>query len=216
MSEKQVLALGEIIPANANVQRDAIHIAVAPMFIGDDDRASPGDEVQIMDGTTDHVVVVRDREHYGGNPIGIIDPFLKLDWKSGQWNLKKGDRVWVYLFPNTITGLRHDWTHPLFERAERRVAVTKEDGAKGEAELWLRQFAARWNFDYDELISKASDVKGNTDTYGGPYIVAMGRDLHHRSELGEDHDLFWKNLSILTGKEFGQDDIENMGWSCSC
>lgn len=214
MSEKQVLNLGEIIPATADVKRDAIHVAVAPMFIGEDEQARPGDDVQIMDGTTDHVVVVQDREYYGGNPIGIIDPFLKLG--RDRWHLSKGERVWVYLYPNTITSLRHDWTHPLFERAERKVAVIKEDGTKGEAELWLRQFAARWNFDYDALISRASDVKGHTDRFGGPYITAMGRDLHSAGELGEDHALFWKNLSILTGKTFGEEDINNMGWSCSC
>lgn len=79
---------------------------------------------------------------------------------------------------------------------------------------WLRNFADEWYFDFNELIYEAD--REELANNWGRYVVAHGVDLHSRGELGEDHDIFWQNLSIYTGKQYTQEHIDTMGWSCSC
>lgn len=42
---------------------------------------------------------------------GIIDPYLKEPVQPGQW-------CYMFLYPLTITGLRHVWSHPSFPEEE--------------------------------------------------------------------------------------------------
>src|SRR5206468_4648873 len=82
-------------------EKDAIHIAVAPVIAHLD--LNPGDHVGF---------VYDDKKTVGKSAfkkIGIVDPFLITPVKTGQ-------KFWMFLYPNTITSLKHDWTHPEFEK----------------------------------------------------------------------------------------------------
>jgi hypothetical protein len=92
-----VPALGKLIESNAF--RDAVHIAVAPVVAGE--TLSPGRHVKLGDD-------LRATSGGASETIGIVDPFLTADVQQGQ-------RFWLFLYPNTVTGLRHAWTHPAFK-----------------------------------------------------------------------------------------------------
>ncbi len=94
------LNLGKIITTKQN--RDAIHVAVAPVAAGEN--LKRGQRIYLSDGKA----FVEVRGNRDADAIGIVDPFLPdITIKSGQW-------FWLFLFPNTITALRHEWTHPAF------------------------------------------------------------------------------------------------------
>jgi hypothetical protein len=176
-------------------QRDAIHIAILPVLC-DDDCLDPGQRVKLVHGTSNMVRAVAGPE-YDDPGLGIIDPFLPE-------SVERGERVWMFMLPNTITGLRHDWTHPAVDNAAK---VTSD------SEKWLHSFADRWCFDYDEMIRAAL---APDSLASGQFAVARGRTLHGKSELGEDHDLFWHHLQIITGREYAAEHREKFGWSCTC
>ncbi len=94
--------LGSLI-TDGELRRDAIHIAVAPVTAGE--RLLPAQPVGILDPL---------RAHGGPPSVGIVDPFLSVAVEPGQ-------RFWLVLFPNTVTSLRHVWTHPEFTAAAYRA-----------------------------------------------------------------------------------------------
>ena len=97
--------LGELIE-DGDRRRDAIHIAVAPVTAAK--RLAPGEHVGLVEQANLELVGACDCN------IGIVDPFLTMDVEPGQ-------RFWLFLYPGTITGLRHVWTHPAFTKAAAAV-----------------------------------------------------------------------------------------------
>ncbi|OWK42144.1 hypothetical protein FRUB_04222 [Fimbriiglobus ruber] len=82
-------------------RRDAVHIAVAPVTAAH--ALEPGQHVGFTPlGQTEMVGAVDP-----GQGIGIVDPFLTAD-------VHAGGRFWMFLYPNTVTSLRHYWTHPSY------------------------------------------------------------------------------------------------------
>lgn len=80
-------------------QRDAIHLAVVQVQAGFSEVLRPGQHIGLEDGLA-----------YGAGrtkKIGIVDPFI-------QGAITEGDTFWLVLYPRTITGLRHVWSHPDF------------------------------------------------------------------------------------------------------
>lgn len=181
-------------------QRDAIHIAIMPVVCADDYMRG-GKEVGLVYGTKN--TVKHKDSVYRVETIGVLDPFLK-DYPDP---LKKGDVVWCFLKPGTITGLRHEWFHP---------DIDGQHPPANESEKWLREFADKWNFPYDEMITAASNPHGDGE-FDYNYIVAQGIDLHSRSELAPgDEALFWEHIGNLTGFKADEKHREKFGWSCPC
>ncbi len=79
-------------------RRDAVHVAVAPVTAVE--RLVPGQHVGLTRGDTEHAGPAAEC-------IGIVDPFLTAAVEAGE-------RFWLFLYPNTVTSLRHVWTHPAF------------------------------------------------------------------------------------------------------
>lgn len=97
MAEQYQPNVGELCHENA--MRDAVHFALAPVEA--DCTLWAGQHVGLTAGGRATCLA-------NCHPIGIVDPFLKGE-------VKKGQRFWLFLYPNTITGLRHSWTHPAFK-----------------------------------------------------------------------------------------------------
>jgi hypothetical protein len=102
---EQTPQLGQLIE-NGDRRRDAFHIAVAPVTAAQ--RLSPGEHVGLMEEGNLELVGPCERN------IGVVDPFLAHDVEPGQ-------RFWLFLYPGTITGLRHVWSHPAFTAAAAAV-----------------------------------------------------------------------------------------------
>jgi hypothetical protein len=109
-------------------QRDAIHVAIAPVVAGME--LPPGAHVSMQAGEAFAVTAPN-------KSIGIVDPFRA---KAVQ----KGERFWLVLYQNTIVGMRHHWLHPDFV----------DDGdAKKVAEAWLQRAAFEAGVDFAEMMS---------------------------------------------------------------
>jgi hypothetical protein len=177
--------LGGLIDETA--QRDAIHIAVAPVVASQ--ILSPGAHVGFIPGSTEEVA--------GAAPtitlIGIVDPFLKRD-------VLVGERFYLCLYQQTVTGMRHHWTHPAFEAetASDAVAISR---------AWIEAFAAELDQTYNRLMAAAD-------------LWLVDRDYtYDNSETYKHVDyakwpVFWKHYEIVTGTKV--ENHEATFFTCSC
>jgi hypothetical protein len=179
MSDPQT-KLGQII--DGDQQRDAIHIAVAPVIARE--LMMPGTHVGLYEGRATPL---------SDNPIGIVDPFLPSAVKRGQ-------QFWMFLYPNTITSLKHIWTHPAFSAEE---AVLTEKLA---AEAWLKDYAKRNYTEYDYLIECAKT--GDDICFG-----------NEQDDLNSDAGLrqkFWDSLELVTGQKMTNEQRSIEWFRCAC
>lgn len=199
------LKLGQLIEGYQ--ERDAIHIAVAPVVAAE--HLAPGQHVGFTVGW---------RVGTCDAPIGIVDPFLTVDVEPGQ-------QCWLFLYPQTITALRHDWTHPAFAERQagsenaRAISLTAlpdyvpplpvtpaPDRRQVAARQWLEAFASEVEMSYEELLeathrylSHGRSVCLNFDT---PSIVYYGQSD------------FWLHYETVTRRTV--EDHEAMFFHCAC
>lgn len=193
---------------SADEKRDAIHIAIAPV-------------------TSDETVLAG--QHVGMAPngkvswrvspkIGIVDPFLGTAIEPGQ-------RFFIFLYPRTVTSLRHEWTHPDFDpvvaETVRDMSADLEPFDKAKSEQWLRAFVegsgnlpdyemvinAAAGFDHYKVIDGYGDVSSENN---GEFLTFLGRNAG-----GEIPPEFWQHVEIVTGKKIPSDRRPSY-FSCSC
>ncbi len=155
---------------------------------------NPGQYIGFVEGEThNHNVDVCACEH--AMSVGIVDPFLKSRVMTGQ-------RFWMFLHPNTITSLRHNWTHPAFGNSE--VPDTSD------AEKWLRTFADECDLPYGVMIEAAKDRIKTGDSY----TQYGGESAQEAMYNSDNRAKFWRNIEIVTG--LTAPDHEDQPFSCSC
>lgn len=141
MSAKLELGIGELVQGDPG--RDAIHIAVAPV------------EAQWELGPGRPVTLNPAGKAIGCSyekAVGIVDPFLR-----GQ--VSPGQKFWLFLKPNTITSLRHDWTHPNFPD-HSNASPNRKNIAKSR----IQAFADSLGISYDRLM-RAADAYVDDEEY---------------------------------------------------
>lgn len=182
-------------------QRDAIHVAVIPAISGDNLNA--GDEVKINDDGLAYNVA-------DGRGVGIVDPFLLKPVILGQ-------RFWLFLMPNSITGMRHHWEHPMFpDGHEPRPATTAIDDAR----VWLatKMGQVGWYRGFDDFCCWLSGI------YESGYFY----DFTERHEewsngsciydliVGCDRGTAIKCLQSVLGREIHAKSLDDYGYQCPC
>jgi len=188
MSEQKTqFSIGQLIDSSA--KQDAIHIAVAPVRAAE--KLNPGLGISF---TNDNQVDVSK----SNTPIGIVDPFLIKP-------VNKGEMFWMFLLPNTITSLRHQWTHPEFEESKREEVMKVLDKLTGvaEAERWLENHALELGLTKERLFEYAKEW-----IYYGEYIIEHGKGTFEQK-------LFWKNYEIAKNIKINSNKKVNF-FSCAC
>jgi hypothetical protein len=209
-----VATMGGLLPDDA-WGRDAVHVAVFSAY--STEHLYSGQKVGIVneDGGKD-VRVSRT-----GNSVGIVDPFLD----SG---VEPGERFWVYLYPRTITGLSHRWTHPAFEPQSEETQIYVPPATKLDSVAWLRDFCQTSDCpDFDYLVEVSNKIAdGKTQewspdesgeypeyygwSYDDDYLHFGGQDAH--SAIPPE---FWTHMENVIGRQIFK-GAKPTYFSCSC
>lgn len=176
------IKLGQLAP-DENL-RDAIHIALIAVTAGED--LNPGT----------HVGVLADKTYgappKGSQPLGVVDPFLSR-------MVERGDRFWLCLYQNTVTGMRHVWQHPAFSDEASGI------GIRSAAEEWIRRYADSLDIGYSTLMDGADQYLRD-----GDYLCQGGTLEGERTS-----DEFWRQYAIATGTPIDPETQGNF-FTCSC
>jgi len=193
MAKDAVETMGTLLPDDVG-GRDAVHVAVVSVRAGC--YLHPGQTVTFVDPPVagkEPVVT----EEYEEQSVGIVDPFLKD-------SVNRGERFWLYLYPRTITSLRHNWTHPAFPEPQSANLAYVPPSKQLESEMWLRTYATNIGMPFDELMAASKDWIDHENFYAMP--------------MNESPDIppeFWLHLERYLGQRIEHDKREHF-FSCAC
>lgn len=199
MSKDAVATMGTILTDDVG-GRDAVHVAVisATAIVA----LKPGQHVSLQGEPDETLLVGPGKDH-----IGIVDPFLTV-------NIKAGERFWLYLYPRTITSLRHNWTHPKFADAPIGSVYTPP-ATRLASEQWLRDFCANADCPSYETVIKAIEGSTFLDAEPNDRIYVDGDCIHVNGTTahGEIPPEFWDHVETVLGKKVKKKPTY---FSCSC
>lgn len=184
--------LGQLI--TEEVKRDAIHIALTPVRATE--KLKPGQHIGLKPGS----------ELFVGNfkpYIGIVDPFLT---KAVQ----KDDIFYLCLYQNTVTGMRHHWTHPSFIE---EIDTIKPSEIKSEIETAkeeLDKIAHMAGVSYDRLYNALEDYVTSGD------YTHNGNNEDYGTVSAYDKMKMWEYFELISGLKNTDDGYYAMPFSCSC
>lgn len=172
-------------------QRDAVHLAVAPVEAGSN--LAPGERICVIEG----------KAYTGtrGKPVGIVDPFLDR-------LVAKGERFYCMLFPRTITSLRHVWEHPDFPPPGETDAT---EPAMHPSEKWIRDWCATIPLDYGIVMSGAAAWVRSKERDGCGEYLCFGGLLEGESVPDE----FWQHYDAVTGNTTPHEQRGSF-FTCAC
>lgn len=190
--------------------RDAVHVAVVPMR----------SQYQVVSGERMKVITQGYcRPAYPNEPPdGIVDPFLpekKEPMQSGTW-------FWLLLMPGTVTGMRHHWQHPVFDRfAQERGAAAptsspiSDEQDSGKIPEVVLEIARICGKTYEALMSDA----GKYVESGWP---VMDNSQRYDNVSGEQWAAFWGHYREVVGNpgkyavDAADDVVGYAPYTCSC
>jgi hypothetical protein len=171
--------IGEL--ATGAERRDAIHVAIIMRTATE--VLAPNQPVD-AEGTSK------------GRKVGFVDPILRYDVQPGQ-------KYWMWLYPRTVTSLRHVWTHPAFSEEEPMKANSQQ---VADAIEWLTDYAKECEITYSELLEATNGYLKSGESY------CLGTDTPDRVHY--DRREFWRNWEIVTGRRAA--DNEATFFQCAC
>ena len=177
-------------------ERDAIHIAIIP--VEGQEPFHPGQPVGL---TEDRKASAKALPH-----IGIVDPFLK------EWT-ETGDVFWLCLYPRTITSLKHNWTHPAFEKPlVTSIELIQKDPKhiqKEQARKQLKQIALRIGSSPEDVMEVFVEAYDTGSAYGG--------DDNSADSLTAAKEELAKVCGILLDRDFtNSKKLQAAYFSCGC
>ncbi len=166
-------------------ERDAVHVAIISVKAREE--LQPGQEVSLAEG----------------EPVcGIVDPFLKEP-------VPKGEIFWLLMFPNTITGMKHRWTHPAVKEQVERPNPALDP--EGESKRWLENFAKEARLGYLEMIDITKEYAESGEVW-----VQHGSD-DARDAFYANESAFWRHMERAEGIRCPEDDPSWASpFTCSC